>query len=571
MIRFLLVIITLSFSGIAWAASQLTTQFSGVSGRAEENVKKALTNEKAKIETPIDQVGIQFFIKKAPAAIKEALQPYGYFNPIIKTTSSRKGNLWTVNFQINPGPPTMLTQVSVGIIGPGQNDRAFKRIYQHLPIKVGDRLITENYEKAKQLLYDLASTRGYFDAEMLQNKIYINIKTNQAQIYLKFKTGHRYLFGKTSFSETPFNPRFLRRFLDYKKGRYYNYQKISKTQEDFVNSNYFSAAIITPNQKKSVEYQVPINIELTPRERFAYSFGAGYGTDTGPRGTAGYEIRRVNKYGHQFKTLIQAAKNNSYASASYLIPGRHPASDIWTLSGGYADFDQVTGNGKGYKIQAGYSTSIGRWKQTVNLTFLNERYNIVNFPFTKTQMLYPNINWQFISTKKKELYPKFGFSFSGFLGGTPKSSISAASFVQARVDLKTLMTFFHRTRLILRTSIARTEIDNLEQLPFSLQLWAGGARSVRGYSYNQIGPGKNLFVGSIELQEKIVGNWYLVGFFDMGNVTDRSAFDLHTMSEGAGPGIAWLSPIGVLELTVANAFTQPNKPWVVQFTMGPEL
>jgi len=38
-----------------------------------------------------------------------------------------------------------------------------------------------------------------------------------------------------------------------------------------------------------------------------------------------------------------------------------------------------------------------------------------------------------------------------------------------------------------------------------------------------------------------------------------------------GPGIVWLSPIGMLEITVANAISQPNHPWVIQFTMGPDL
>lgn len=547
----------------------MVVHFTGLTDDLQKNVKIALQNQQAKVITPITSDGIQYFTNHAPATIKEALQPYGYFHPIIKSSLSRKGNQWIVNFQIRRGPPILVTHVNLDIIGPGKNDRAFQRVYEHMPIKAGDILVTGNYEKAKQILYDLASTRGYFDAKMLENKIYINIKTNQARIVIKFQTGPRYFFGNTIFSKSPFSRHFLMRFLRYKKGGKYNYQKIEKTQENFVNSSYFSQVIITPIPKDSVNHQAPIDVKLTPRKRYAYTLGAGYGSDTSLRVTAGYDIRRVNKYGHQFKALIQAAKNNSFTSVSYLIPGRHPATDIWALTGGYADFDQITGNGTGYKVQAGYTTSLGKWKQTINLTFLNERYNIVNFPFTKTQMLYPNINWQYVSTKKNQLYPKNGFSFSGFIGGTPKTGISKASFVQARVDAKALLTFFHTTRLILRSSLARTEIDSINELPFSLQLWVGGARSIRGYRYNQIGPGNNLFVGSIEVQQKITGNWYLTAFMDVGNVTNNSPFQ--NLNEGIGPGIAWLSPVGVLEITFANAISQPNKPWVIQFTMGPEL
>ena len=37
---------------------------------------------------------------------------------------------------------------------------------------------------------------------------------------------------------------------------------------------------------------------------------------------------------------------------------------------------------------------------------------------------------------------------------------------------------------------------------------------------------------------------------------------------GAGPAIVWLSSIGQLELGVASAVSQPNRPWMIEFSMG---
>ena len=567
-VRLLLFIISLSLTGIAWAADQILIRVNGLSGEMEKNVNLALQSEKQRIIQPITADSFQDFYKKAPKTIEQAMQPFGYFHPTIQSSSSRYKNNWTITFNIIQGPPVRISEVSVGIVGPAKNHRAFKKLYIHLPIQVGDTLNTENYEKTKQLLYDLASTRGYFDAKMLQNKIYINLKTNLAQIYIKFESGPRYYFGNTMFSDTPFSPSFLTRFLRYKKGKHYNYHKIERTQQDFINSNYFSQVIINPVTKDKENQQVPINIKLVPRKRYAYTLGAGYGTDTGIRGTIGYEARYLNQYGHQLKALIQGSENNSFANVTYYIPGYHPASDTWAFTAGYVDFNQVTGDGNSVKLQAAYSTALGNWSQTIALTYLNERYNLINFPFNQTDVVYPNISWQYVSTRNT-VNPKNGFSFSGFMGGTPNTSLTDTSFFQIRAHAKVLFTLFDCTRFILRTSLARTDIEDLEKLPFSLQLFAGGARSIRGYSYNQIGPGRNLFTGSIEIQQRIAGNWYLVGFWDAGNVTDNSPFK--NLNEGAGPGIAWLSPVGIIEVTVANAFTQSTKPWVIQFTMGPEL
>ena len=568
-IRLLLIILGLSLTGAAWATDPVSVQFIGLSDykNIENNVRLALQNEKSQITKPISKEGVQNFYKTAPRVIREALQPFGYFHPIIRSSITQKRNQWIILFNIQRGPPVYISKVILDIVGPGRSDPRFIRLAQHLPVKVGQVLNTEKYNKAKQLIYDVASTRGYFDSKMLENKIYINLQKNQAQIILKFQTGIRYHFGDTLFPASPFSPSFLKRFLQYKKGQKYNYHKVERTQKTFINSNYFTQAIVNPMTKKKKRDQVPINIKLITRKRYAYTLGAGFGTDTGPRGTFGFEVRRVNSHGHQFQTLIQGSEYNSNAFATYFIPGGNPASDVWSFTTGYARFNQVTGTGQSYKAEVNYTTALGQWKQTIALTYLDESYNIVAFLPTNTRVLYPNIHWHYISTKK--LSPKNGFSIAGSLAAAPRMSSSFSGFAQGRIDINALLTFFNTTRLILRTSLARTEIRDLSNLPFSLQLFIGGARSLRGYSFNQIGPGRNLFVGSFEIQQRIFGDFYIVGFFDAGNVTNSNPFK--NLNEAAGPGIAYVTPIGMVELTVANAFTQPNKPWIIQFAIGPVL
>ena len=92
---------------------------------------------------------------------------------------------------------------------------------------------------------------------------------------------------------------------------------------------------------------------------------------------------------------------------------------------------------------------------------------------------------------------------------------------------------------------------------------------MRGYGYNSIGPGRNLVVASAEIQQRIYGSFYLTGFVDSGVVGNQNIF--HHINVGTGPGFAWISSIGTIELTIANAFTQANTPWSLQFTMGTAL
>lgn len=72
--------------------------------------------------------------------------------------------------------------------------------------------------------------------------------------------------------------------------------------------------------------------------------------------------------------------------------------------------------------------------------------------------------------------------------------------------------------------MGHTSIANIGELPLSLQLFAGGVSSVRGYGYNSIGPGRNLVVASSEVQQRIIGAFYLAGLVDAGVVANNNIF-----------------------------------------------
>lgn len=118
----------------------------------------------------------------------------------------------------------------------------------------------------------------------------------------------------------------------------------------------------------------------------------------------------------------------------------------------------------------------------------------------------------------------------------------------------------------MRASVGYTAIKNILNLPLSLQFFSGGAQNLRGFSYNSIGPGRSLFISSFEMQQKIIKNIYFASFIDIGTVSNQ-LFD-GKLKIGIGPGIVFLTPLGMFELTIANSISEPKKPWIIQFSMG---
>ncbi len=573
-----LIIISLfccSLSRFAWAilppplVNTLEVQILGLPLTPLENVFKQLIEKQAAIKDQFTTAAIMKFYRDIPKEIEEGIKPYGYFKPYIRSYIQRRhSSLFYSHFVVNSGPRMYFTHVKLEIIGPGSSDKAFQQLYENFRIKAGDFFDSEKYEQAKNDLFNVAAARGFFKAKMVKSQIQINLSTYRATVTIIFDTGPRFHFGVTHFSYTPFNEAFMHGFLQYLEGYYFSQEKIKQTREGLTNSNYFSTVVVTPEPEKTKGLYVPVAIHLHTEPKKQYSFGLGYGTDTGVRVLIRTNFRWINPYGHRFNAYLCASSVNSALVANYYIPGRNPAKDQYVLTAAFLNQDQDTGKGRSGRITASYQTDLNGWQQIINLTALQERYNLTGLPRTNARVLYPSILWQRIYADNL-LNPKKGYSIIATISSAAKGFLSKTGFLQSRIDGRFLFTVWDQTRFIIRSSLGYTAIKNIVNLPISFQFFAGGAQSLRGYSYNSIGPGRGLVVGSFEIQQKIVKNLYLSAFIDAGNVSDQ--ISKNKLKVDIGSGLVILTPIGMFELTIANAISESKKPWVIQFSMGSPL
>lgn len=556
------------------STSSIVFAIKGVSGEVKTNIETTLKSELTSLGKDQSQRTARYFYHAAPALIKKAMKPFGYFSPHIDSNIYYSNDKkWHVDFDIKKNKPVIIHQIIIDITGGGEQDPVFQNYINTYPLKVGDRLNTSSYSSAKTNLLNLATQRGYFDAKLKKSVININLDNNQASIYIHFSTGPRYQFGKTTIKTQFFDKAFIHRFLNYAPGDFYDSRTISTLQNDLEKSNYFNKISITPEltqrHTKKTQARVPVTLLVTPSPAVQYHLGAGYGTDTGVRGLAGLTLRHLTDTGQYFQSYLRASQRQSFAVANYFIPGHNPVNDVYQFGVGVGNQNLPQGSSKNFKVSASYTTKIGLIDQTVSLTYLSEKYDIPSLFQGKinTTLLMPSIKWQIKSTDR-DLNPDNGYLLSLKLSGADKRLASQTSFLQAITTLKILKTIADDNRIILKASAGFTLIDDLEQLPLSLQLFAGGTNSVRGFQYKGLGPGFYLTTASAEYQRRIFGDWYLAGFIDAGNVSNSFPVDL---KYAAGPGIVWLSPIGPFELTFAKPLGEPHTGWVIQFNMGPAL
>jgi translocation and assembly module TamA len=570
--RIILGLILLGICLNCWAELTLQNKFVGISGAMLKNVAARLNIKQDLAAKPLTIATIQRLNKEAPDDISKALQPYGYFKVQVTSRLSQVNNKWYAEYYINLGPPLRITKLDVKISGEAANDPKFKKFLTKFPIKQGDIFNSVTYNQVKQRLFSLAARRGYMAAKVEHSEVKIDLEKYTARMTLHFASGPRYYIGSIQFSKTPFSEKFLNKFLTIKPGEYYSSASIHKTQDNFNSSGLFQNVTVDSRLDQIKNLQVPIMVNVVPHKSKQANLGLGYGTDTGVRGSVGLDLYNLTSNGQHFTSQVSAASQKQAAfEANYIIPGKNPVTDRYDLSAGTMFEDDRVGFSNVIKGGPAYTTVIYGWQQTIRLNFQYEDWYFADQKDDRRHgiFLIPTITW----LKRKandDIRPIKGYRINLTVQGSADGVVSNVNFAQAQLDAKYMHPLYPGSILVLRGSLGYTAIKDQDQdkLPLSLWYTAGGADSVRGYSYKAIGPGTTLAVGSAEFRQKIFGHFYAALFYDAGNAGDQwfSHFE-----QGIGAGLVWLSPIGAIHLSAAKPTNEPVKHGKIQFSMGTEL
>ena len=225
----------------------------------------------------------------------------------------------------------------------------------------------------------------------------------------------------------------------------------------------------------------------------------------------------------------------------------------------------------------GASLNRGRekWRESIALDYQQEKF-IVADDEGESSLLIPSISWS-RTWGSDFIYTLDGVRFDIRFRGASDKIISDTNFFQFQGGLKGITSIGDTNRIIARGQFGSTLTDNFHRLPSSVRFFAGGAQSVRGYAYQSLGPkdasgevvgGKNLMVGSIELEHSLSDKWGVAVFYDAGNAIDDMT---EKLERGAGPGMRWNSPIGTVRIDFAYAVSLPDHPWRIHINIGPDL
>ncbi|AQS36443.1 autotransporter secretion outer membrane protein TamA [Shewanella psychrophila] len=587
----------------------LTLKLTGIDASLTQNIEAHLGT------LPTSQVQRRAFIFNAEDNVNAALNSLGYYHgEVAQDVQERPDQPWVLSLDVTPGAPTRIEWIDLHFDGEILEDTFILQWLDKIAIKPGDILNHGKYELVKSQLITLALARGYFDGKYVQSSIQVNRDANTAKITLHYDSGSRYHMGEVTFEGDGLQDGFLDTLIPFEKNSAYSTGSLSRLNRELLDTSYFSNIKVLPQVDKAQGLDVPIKVELSPKP--SHSIELGLGVDIGntagsdnelePRISINWRTPLLNSYGHSLETSLEWSPDRPKYLSTYTIPLTHPLDDQLKIR-----FGMLRDK---YGVNQVYDPNEHKYNNTGELEASKGLIAVI-----RQQRLKDNWILSYSVEAMKEYYtqsetdyaPKFllfGTSISKTIRGDntldPKSGFfqyysieyanpdlgSAIQLTRIQTKYKWINTFFDKHRIVSRLDLGVNLADDadLALIPPSLRYFAGGDQSIRGYSYQELGPyidytteggdsarqvvgGRYLMVGSLEYQYYVTPTWRVGTFIDAGN-----AFDVNQIEPivSVGGGIHWISPIGPIKLDLGVGLKETDtvdRPWRIHLTMGAEL
>jgi len=558
-------------------------EFKGVEGALLDNVRALSSLHRLSASGDLDAEMIARLVQRAPAEVRAALRPFGFYEPRVETVLKKEEDGWQAVVKIEPGTPIVLVAQEVEITGPGRDESFLQRVLERSPLTTGERLSHPAYDQLKGELLRAALGNGFLDARFTTSKLAVDPAAHTARARLSLETGERYRFGPTTIEQSVIRDSLARRYLRFQEGDWYSAEALLRTQFALDDSQYFSLTEVQPGERDRVARIVPIRVTSEPNTRHVYTVAAGYGTDTGARGTLGWENRRFNDRGHRLRAQVRASDIEDSVSLTYVIPWVDPALE--KLSFELKGLDEQRGDvaTTGGTFTAGLTQVRGRWQRVLSLTLDATEDEVTTASGSSTQvdrsrsqLLVPGISFarlppDFLGTNAVAT----GLRAELLASTSNLGSDTDFTRINVRDDRRFPLT--EKWQVYVRAEVGASLVGEFDELPAKYRFFAGGDQSVRGYGYEELSPvdengnkvgGRHLLSGTVELQRSLPKNLVAAVFVDAGNAFDNFGDPLEY---SVGVGLRYRLPFLSIGIDVAQSVSESGRDPRLHINFTPEF
>ncbi len=451
-----------------------------------------------------------------------------------------------------------------------------------------------------QAIRDRLGVDGYAFADV-DVRPELDEERHEVKVVLVVRPGHRVYVRRIVFhGNAKTRDEVLRREMRQLEGAWFSTPAVRRSRERIQRLPFIETVSI--ERRRVPEAPDMVDLDITVKERLAGSFTIGAGYSQAQGFLFNFSLQQENAFGAGKRLAVNF--DNSRVNTVYSLSYTNPYYTIDGVSRGFSAFYRETNAGN-FSV-ADYLAD--RWGLSVNYGIPLTEYDRIGFNlgYEHTRIKTTDNTPQEITDYLAANGDEYGLFLlrTGFTHDTRNRTVFATRGNLQRFNLEAsvpgseleyykasyrnvlLLPIRDWLTLSLRGDVAYGDAyGETSDLPFFEKYYAGGIRSVRGYRANSLGPrsstgdpfgGNFRVLGSAELffpapfarENRSVR---MGAFVDAGNVFARPGdFDSGALRIGAGLSFEWLSPVGPLTFSLAEALNdeEGDEPQIFQFSIG---
>lgn len=550
--------------------------------RLEASIAAVSETIKLRDIAPTDSFGLIARARADLPRVTEALRSEGFWggavridiagrdvtDPLEATEAGSTAEPLNIHIQLTPGPRYRIGHI---LIRPDQPEAgpALEDAAKDLRLKEGDAARPADILAAEEALLKALRRAGYPFASVMGRDVLLDHDTQSLDITWNIAPGPQAQFGQPSItgttrSDAAMLARIAARRLE---GQPYSPESLERTRRRLMGLGIFDSIRVHEAEHLAPDGRLPVNFAVHERPRHATGASIGLESNYGLTTSAFWEDRNLFGGAEKLRLEGEIARlgETGIENATYRAFATLRTPELWQR-----DIQSISQIGAVRERLRAYDRDAGIAAITLEHR-LSETMVIAAGPHIEAGQigrdgdmspyhLYGLLTAFRYDNTTHPLDPRHGQRFS--LSVTPYYSAVDANYFTRVLAIGSL--YFDISGdgwsiLALRGALGSAPGAGRDEITLDKRFYAGGGGSVRGYTYQSLGPrdalnrplgGASLLELSAEWRQRVAESWGVVAFLDAGRVGEEAKPSLSEMRAGAGLGLRYLTAIGPLRLDI---------------------